>query len=163
MILKPFYEKFPGIAENETRSITVFNHAHIPNGKYVFLEMYCPDYSCDCRKASILVLEDNAHKKMALISYGWASMKFYLKWGLSKGDAESLTKGYVDPLGENTKYSSYFLDIFLNSIKEEPDFKNRLKRHYKLYKNSLTSNDTPEKFIAEWRDVISRQGATPIK
>jgi hypothetical protein len=49
MSFTPFYEKFPEIAEKETRTIIIFNDPDLPEDEYGLLESYCDESQCDCR------------------------------------------------------------------------------------------------------------------
>ena len=66
MILMPFYEIFPEIAEKETRSLHILQDSDDseapPVGSYSFLELYCPDLDCDCRKVNIVVVSNEDGK-----------------------------------------------------------------------------------------------------
>lgn len=86
MPFAPFYELFPEVARAETRSITVLKAGSaLPAGTYGFVEMFCNDERCDCRRAFIQVLADVSprlrdNRPMATISFGWEDESFYRKW-----------------------------------------------------------------------------------
>jgi hypothetical protein len=50
----------------------------LPDGDYTFVDMYCVDPECDCRKTMIHVLRNGTH--VATINFGWESPEFYRKW-----------------------------------------------------------------------------------
>ena len=56
MELVPFYIRFPDLAEKETRSIFIFKSGDLPPGQYGFLELFCDDPKCDCRRVVISVI-----------------------------------------------------------------------------------------------------------
>lgn len=57
MEMLALYSKFPKIAEKETRSITIMDNSHgLENGQYGFIELFCTDRTCDCRRAMIKVI-----------------------------------------------------------------------------------------------------------
>ena len=82
MPMTPFMERFPEVGARETRSVTVTNRQDLPDGEYSFLEFYCNEPGCDCRRVMIDVLrpETGWSKVWATISYGWESLDFYRKW-----------------------------------------------------------------------------------
>lgn len=59
MIFSSFFEEFPELVESEFRNIFVFDNGtykYIPPGNYAFLELFCPDIGCDCRKVIINIV-----------------------------------------------------------------------------------------------------------
>lgn len=139
MLLKSFFEYFPELAKTELRNICCQNHPKLPNGIYLFNEMYCPDIHCDCRKVTIVVMTPN-NDIFATIAYGWASPKYYYKWGLDRKGVKWLTQGNLDPLGSQSPYANEFLNIFLSMLDKDRFYTKRLKEHYDLYKKALSSN-----------------------
>ena len=82
MPMIPFAERFPELGARETRSVTAIHRPDLPDGEYGFLELYCDEPGCDCRRVMIDVLppETGWSKIWATISYGWESLDFYRKW-----------------------------------------------------------------------------------
>ena len=59
MIFSSFFEEFPELVESEFRNIFIFGndaHKYIRPGNYAFLELFCPDLDCDCRKVIINII-----------------------------------------------------------------------------------------------------------
>ncbi|MBA3441078.1 MAG: hypothetical protein H0T92_14530 [Pyrinomonadaceae bacterium] len=50
MMMTPFSTKFADLAWQETRTITVCGRDELPDGEYAFVESYCDEASCDCRR-----------------------------------------------------------------------------------------------------------------
>ncbi len=65
-----FHEKFPEIAERETRVITSINDSESPSGDYGLLELYCDEAGCDCRRVFFNVYSEKRNKIVAVIAYG---------------------------------------------------------------------------------------------
>ena len=82
MPMIPFMERFPEVGARETRSVTVPPRQDLPEGEYGFVELYCDEPACDCRRVILDVLrpETGWSKVWATISYGWESLDFYGKW-----------------------------------------------------------------------------------
>jgi hypothetical protein len=114
MPMIPFMERFPEVGARETRSVTVPQRQDLPEGEYGFVELYCDESACDCRRVMIDVLrpETGWSKVWATISYGWESLDFYRQWGGAGSDPVQIKGPYLDPLNPQTKYSSALLNLF---------------------------------------------------
>ena len=98
--MTPFMKRFPELGSRETRSVTVPDHNDLPNGEYGFIEFYCNEPHCDCRRVMVVVLRpETGWKFWAVINYGWESVKFYKKWARSSASDRSEWQGpELDPL-----------------------------------------------------------------
>ncbi|HLC84278.1 MAG TPA: hypothetical protein VJH22_00615 [Candidatus Nanoarchaeia archaeon] len=143
MIMEPFYNKCPEIAEKETRCIVVMNDEEgLPRGGYHLLESYCNRPNCDCRRVFINVLHKD--KILATIGYGWERVEFYEQW-LGKKDLARDMKGPILELtGQHTEYSQALLKLFEKVILSDGQFITRLKTHYDLFKKNLAKDSTEE-------------------
>jgi hypothetical protein len=133
-----FMQRFPEVGARETRSVTVTHQQDLPDGEYGFLEFYCDEPGCDCRRVMIEVLrpETGWSKIWATIGYGWEDLDFYRKWGGAYSDPIEMKGPYLDPLNPQTKYSSALLDLF-RFLLQSPDYVERLKRHYRMFRESV--------------------------
>jgi hypothetical protein len=75
-------------------------------------------------------------KIWATIGYGWEDLDFYQKWGGAYSDPIEMKGPYLDPLNPQTKYSSALLDLF-RFLLQSPDYVERLKRHYRMFRESV--------------------------
>lgn len=77
-----FHSKFPEIAAHETRTISIFSESdfNLPPGDYGFLEMFCDEAGCDCRRVFFHVVSASQMKLEAVITWGWERRSFYVKW-----------------------------------------------------------------------------------
>jgi len=146
----PFGKRFPGLAERETRTVTFLsecNDWNLPAGKYAFLESYCGDRKCDCRRVFINVgyLERSPAGKekvriLATIGYGWDTLDYYSKWfGRGKFTPdEELVREFKGPIleigGVYSEHSEKLLKFFKEVMLNDAVFIQRLKKHYKLFK-----------------------------
>jgi hypothetical protein len=137
MPMIPFMEKFQAQGARETRSILVSGGMALPSGEYGFIELYCNEPGCDCRRVMINVLrpETGWKKTWATIGYGWETADFYKKW-CPLEDPASLQGPYLDPLNPQSEYSPILLEIF-ESILESPDYRQRIKEHYRLFRDAV--------------------------
>ena len=81
MPMIPFMERFPDLAARETRSVTVSGRTDIPDGKYGFLESFCDEPRCDCRRVMIVVLRSDTELNKISLRGRWDSRPW-----LSAGD-----------------------------------------------------------------------------
>jgi hypothetical protein len=138
MPMSLFFDKFPQLAARETRTLTITGRADLPDGQYALIELYCNEPHCDCQRVMIFVLRpDTEWKVWATINYGWESLEFYQRWaGAPDWDREQWQGPFLDPLGEQTQYSPVLLDLF-SFVLESPDYIERLKRHYQLFRKAV--------------------------
>ena len=144
MPMIPFVTRFPELGTRETRCLKVQGLENLPNGKYTFLELYCNEPGCDCRRVIISVLREETgwDKIWATIGYGWESLDFYRKWEGGYSDPMELKGPYLDSLNPQTKYSPVLLDLFRDLI-ESSDYVERLKRHYRMFRDSIDKEYGP--------------------
>lgn len=136
----PFYALFPKISTYETHALNILTDEYnLPIGEYVFIDSYCTDRKCDCRRALIRVnfpRENMDPVHVATISYCWEPKAFYLKWSPSmpasmldwfKGPA-------LEPFQTQSKYSEVLLEFFKERLKEDDSYRKQLIRHYTIFK-----------------------------
>lgn len=60
MSLSGFCQAFPKLAASELRTITVApgSGSTVPADRYAFLELYCDEPGCDCRRVTIAVFAE---------------------------------------------------------------------------------------------------------
>jgi hypothetical protein len=149
MSMIPFMERFPEVGARETRSVTIPPRQDLPEGEYGFVELYCDEPGCDCRRVMIDVLrpETGWSKIWAAISYGWESLDFYRKWGGPGNDPIEMKGPYLDPLNPQTEYSATLLNLF-RFLLQSPEYVARLQRHYQTFRESVNRagkrNDSQE-------------------
>jgi len=149
-----FGERFPDLAEKETRTLMLLNEVNewnLPVGRYIFLESYCNDPKCDCRRVLINVghfrntfpAASDKPKMLATIGYGWETLEYYNKWfGHGKYAApKKVLQAIKGPIleidGFHTEYSERVLKLFKESMLRDSVFIQRLKTHYSLFKGSV--------------------------
>ncbi len=65
--------------EHQVLKTNVLEGSYLPNGEYAFVDFYCTDPKCDCRKTIIKIYHDKKH--VSTVNYGWEKPAFYAKWG----------------------------------------------------------------------------------
>lgn len=121
---------FPKIADDECRSILVRGHPRVPDDDYAFLESYCVDAQCDCRRVMLNVFSRRADRIVATISYGF--------------DREEEDAGpYLDPLNPQGKDAKRLLRLAQETVLPDAEYIARLERHYHLVKAALNDPEHP--------------------
>lgn len=135
------YERYPKVAERETRTVTLFEAQNgIPAGEYTFAETFCADSGCDCRRTIFMVLRrdfssDSAPEHVVSIGFGWEPLEFYVAW--MRGDragAKEAMGPLIEPLGPRCEYGPALLDLFKRACLSSSDYVGRVRRHYDLFK-----------------------------
>ena len=145
MDMIPLVKLLPEIAVEETRTVFLRSHQNIPDGEYAFLELYCDDKNCDCRRVAINVISQNSPRIWASLSYGWESLDFYHQWSGDVDDDMDPRGPYLDPLNPQSSFSEDFLLLFKRVI-EDQKYVDRLKTHYQLFKSAL-KNQKPSNIL----------------
>lgn len=134
----PFYERFPDIAKQETRTLSVLNHPVLPKGDYGLLEAYCNEPDCDCRRVFFNVMDWQTGQVMAVITYGWENKEFYAQW--MKDNDPRILKELKGPSLNLGSYQSSFAAEFLKQMTDilvDSNYVDRLKQHYKMYRAAI--------------------------
>ncbi len=151
MSMVPFYAVFPDLAFSEMRAIFARGSGDIPDGEYGFVESYCDEAGCDCRRVIITIKSPPPVSQIwATINYGWESVEYYERWMGSNKYVKECRGAYLDPLNPQTEYANFFLG-FVETALEDKAYVERLKRHYQLFKQSIETEgdreDTPKEKI----------------
>lgn len=141
----PFYSKCPELAVKETRTVTVRDDDHLPDGEYGFIEFYCDEPVCDCRRVVVNVMRRQTPSTVLVTtSFGWESLEFY-RGRLGYLEDAAVAKGRsLDPLNSQTKYAPTVLRLFCFVLTDDA-YVERLKRHYYLFKGLIQGPDGTER------------------
>ena len=134
--MTPFSMRFPMLGPQETR--TAFfpdDDDSVPRGTYAFLELYCEEEDCDCRRVMLMVIEESTPGKIwATISFGWDSPEWFTDETDMEGLGATASGAFLDPLCPQSEHAAVFLDLFEAMITHDPAYVERLKRHYTMFK-----------------------------
>lgn len=140
-----FHDHFPEVAERETRTITVLEHStvRLPPGHYSFLEMFCDERGCDCRRVFFYVVSSLREDVQAVIAWGWEHRDFYAKW---MGDND--TRVIADLKGPALNLASpqsdlapAILDLVRNVLLQDTAYVERVKRHYVMIRKKIDNKN----------------------
>lgn len=115
------------------------NDWRLPPAEYGFMEMYCNEPGCDCRRVFFSVISPRASQVEAVITYGWESKSFYRKW-LRQGTAEeiaSLQGPELNPLSPQGPHADQLLDLFKDVLLKDQAYLERIKRHYRMFRATV--------------------------
>jgi hypothetical protein len=133
MAMVPFYTVARDRAIEETRSITVSGGGRLPPDSYGFIEFYCNDPACDCRRVIFQVWRQSTGSKVwATITYGWETAEYYAKWshwGMGPM-AREMAGSTLEQISPQTELSAAILQLFREVLQSDPAYVARLKRHY---------------------------------
>jgi hypothetical protein len=149
MPFSPFFERFPEIAQVETGSVCVTqapDPTSLPSANYVFVELFCDEIRCDCRRAYIhahdaTVIQRGDYRPLATISFGWEKESFYRKWAsfdLSRQDLEELRGPALARMAAQSSVARELLELFKLLILDEA-YRSRLVSHYNIFREDVNS------------------------
>ena len=102
-----FHNLFPDIAEKEMRIAEIRNDPILPPDTYVFVEFYCVDPDCDCRRVMLNVISQKKEKHLATISHAF---------DIPRSDAPVSEQTFLDPMNVQTQHSKPLLNLFLEVV-----------------------------------------------
>jgi hypothetical protein len=138
-----FHEFFPEVAEAETRSVTRWGDPELPDASYGFVELFCDEEGCDCRRAFIWVVSEQVRTKsgspLATISYGWEDERFYEEWAsfpLTAEDLDELKGPALVRLTPQSEHAPKLLELF-EMLLEDEEYAQRIERHYQMFRSAI--------------------------
>jgi hypothetical protein len=146
---------FPEVAERETRTAKVFESLpvtdprHLPVDEYGFDELYCDQRGCDCRRVMINVLGRQSREHVATINHAFER---------PAKDEPVPEQTFLDPLNRQSPLAAALLDLFVNVVLADGDYRQRLLRHYRMFKNVVEDPAHPAHRLLQLPP--SRRGAT---
>jgi len=134
-----FHEKFPEIAEKETRVITAIADPELPEGNYTLIESYCDERGCDCRRVFLNIFSETRDEFVAVIAYGWENSKFYADWFGDNdpqiiGDLKGPSLNLASPQSD---LAPILLDKVNKYILKDKSYIERIKRHYHMFRDLI--------------------------
>ncbi len=150
--MRQFYDLCPETAIRETRTIITFKQSLLPDDEYGFVDFYCDEPDCDCRRSTIQVRAKN-QGLVATLSYGWESLEFYEKW--YRAPSEEITGVTLAPTMPQSKYADKLLELFKETLLNDPEYASRFPRHYRQFKAAITAKSRATKPRSR-RRTISR-------
>ena len=121
-----FFRTFPKLAETELRNFTIGpgTGSDLPAGRYGFIEAYCDEKGCDCRRVVIAVFSEEAQDFVAHINLGFDS-------------GDEMAGPFLDPLDSQGPHAEELLAFFTDMVNRDPVYLARLQRHYVQFKERI--------------------------
>lgn len=145
MVNRFFDYYFPEVAKAETRSLHIVEDLNgLPPGEYGFVESYCTDPKCDCRRVLLHVLRPE-EGMVAVVSYGF--------------DPGAPMRGpFLDPLHPRPAYGEALLKAVREVLLADPAYLARLERHYTMVKQKVAGADGPRPWWKKPKKPKRRRG-----
>ena len=121
--MEPFHQIFPEATDPITTLTLPRKTGSIPKGSYGFVECYCTDPGCDCRRVLLLVLNDKMQQKAALF-FGF--------------DQQGPLDGpFLEPAGSKAAYAPELLEFFVEKLNCGAQWLERIYRQYRAVREKL--------------------------
>lgn len=115
---------------HQVRTVSIKQSPQLPDGEYSFIDTYCADPGCDCRKTMIQVMHNG--KLVSILNYGWDSAAFYENWMGSSAKDNPMPKmngasiditspGLVSTDGILALFNALLNDIWIAKFKRHYD------------------------------------------
>lgn len=111
----------------------------LPAWDYSFLEMFCNEKGCDCRRVMFSVVSSHREGLQAVVNWGWEDEDFYAKWlGEVNPDLVEEMKGpCLNLASPQSDLAPAILDLTKNVLLNDPAFVERIKRHYAMFRKKV--------------------------
>ena len=126
---------------HQVRTVRIARNPQLPDGDYSFVDSYCTDLSCDCRKTMIHVLHGG--QCVSIINFGWEKPSYYKEWmGVNTEAEDEITSlmcgSSIDISSPDLVSSEAILDLFNSLLNKE--WIGIFKRNYAAVKADSAQN-----------------------
>lgn len=120
---------------HRVRTVQIKDYPDLPDGSYSFMDTYCTDPSCDCRKTMILVLHEG--EVVSIVNYGWEDPAFYEQWmGADQDEDMPPMHGASIDIASPDRVSPQGMLELVNSLLDEK-WVSKFREHYTAFKSKL--------------------------
>src|SRR5690606_34206682 len=122
------------------RSVILAKDPDLPDGEYNFLDTYCTDPTCDCRRTIILVMHGS--QLVSRVNFGWESPEFYLRWLGSTADrdlAEEMSGPSIDFMSPDRVSREGMLRLMNHLLDDQ--WISRIKDNYRQIRSTIKPAD----------------------
>jgi len=151
-----FHLLFSEEAKNETRAVTPVFPGKVTGHRYMLMEFFCVDPGCDCRRVMINVLDTEDDMHVATINHAFEP---------PKPPFEDEGQTFLDLMNPQSALSDDLLDMFKKMVADDESYRQRLERHYKMWKSVVDDPSHPDhqKVRSEFHDDPDFEPAFPRK
>jgi len=141
MAFVPLHEYFPELAEKETRFITVLDGTDtgLPPASYGFVEAFCNERGCDCRRVFFLVTSCARKGLQTVVAWGWEKPEFYARW-MTSPDPHSIADlmgPALNTLSPQSELAPAILKLARDVLLQDPAYVERVKQHYAIFRRKI--------------------------
>lgn len=124
--------------QHQVRTVGLNQSPHLPDGEYTFVDTYCIDASCDCRRTLLQVLHNGVH--VSTIGFGWEPPSFYKSWMGVTTDKEYMPQlhGATIDMSSPNKVSAQSMIGFFDALLDAK-WINTFKGNYAAVKKKIKS------------------------
>jgi hypothetical protein len=130
-----FHLLFPSEAANECRTVIPTGRFDLPHRTFVWMEAYCADPQCDCRRVMLNIVDAETHDHVATINYAFEPPE-------PPFDDEG--QMFLDPLNPQSAMSPAFLEVTAEMLARDRGYHDRLVRHYTMWKTVVDDPSHPD-------------------
>jgi len=131
----PFHALYPDLAKDETRVMHVPAGDDLPQGAYLFMEAFCTEPECDCRRVLIQVIHAETRRQVATINYAFEA---------ATPPFDDEPQVFLDPMNPQSEYSDRLLKAFETLMLTHETYVARLHRHYEMWKRVVDDPAHPD-------------------
>jgi hypothetical protein len=131
----PFHALFPDVARDECRTVTLLAVGNPTSRTFLFVEFYCNEPACDCRRVILNVIDTGKQQHVATINHAFEP---------PKPPFEDEGQTFLDPLNPQSPASEELLDLFKGMIAGDAEYRARLERHYQMWKTVVDDPAHPD-------------------
>jgi hypothetical protein len=135
MAMLTFHTLFPDEADTGYGTVIPVSRAGLPKRPFCFVESYCVEPECDCRRVMLSVIDSETDEQVATINYGFEP---------PEPPFDDEPQWFLDPLNPQSKLSDSFLDLFEYMIEHDRSYHDRLVRHYEMWKRVVDDPAHPD-------------------
>ena len=136
-------------AEKETGTFTLFDESafDLPPAQYSFLEMFCDEPGCDCRRVLFAVASSLEKDVQAVIAWGWEDRNYYVEW--AGDDDPKIIDEFMGPVlnreSPQSENAPALLKLFKEVLLDDSNFIEKVKRHYDMFRTGVENRAKAER------------------
>jgi hypothetical protein len=111
----------------------------LPAGEFAFVEMFCDEPGCDCRRVLFTVIDTTTGHCEAVINFGWEDAGFYAAW-MREDDPQMAIElqGPTLHLGPSQgRHANAWLDFAKWFLRHDAAYVARVERHYAMFREDV--------------------------
>jgi len=139
---------------HQIRTVTISDEPRLPDGEYKFVDFYCTDKGCDCRKTIIQVFHED--RCVSTVNFGWEDPKYYFKWLHASEDdemAQDMSGLSIDFMSPDLVSAEGILALLKHLMDEK--WLAMIKENYRLVREAQIEN------VIRFEPKISRNAPCP--